>query len=80
MSKISVEKTSTKSRVKSNAYRETLAGYGFLLPNFLGFAVFTVIPVAVSLFMAFTYWNIFSKPVWVGLDNFRSLLDRKSVV
>jgi ABC-type sugar transport system permease subunit len=74
VSKISVEKTSTKSRVKSNAYRETLAGYGFLLPNFLGFAIFTVIPVAVSLFMAFTYWNIFSKPVWVGLDNFRSLL------
>ncbi len=74
MSKTSVEKTSKKSRLSSNAYRETLAGYGFLLPNFLGFAIFTVVPVAVSLFMAFTYWNIFSKPVWIGLDNFRSLL------
>lgn len=54
--------------------REALAAYGFLLPNFVGFLAFTSIPVIVSLLMAFTHWNIFKQPFWVGLENFRSLL------
>lgn len=54
--------------------RETLAALGFLLPNFLGFLAFTSIPVVVSLIMAFSHWNIFRPPYWVGLENFRSLL------
>ena len=54
--------------------RETIAAYGFLLPNFLGFMAFTSIPVVLSMVMAFTHWNIFSTPSWVGLENFRSLL------
>ncbi|MCE5321752.1 sugar ABC transporter permease [bacterium] len=74
MSKTNIQKKSSKRDLSSNAFRETMAAYGFLLPNFLGFAIFTAIPVVVSLFMAFTYWNIFSKPIWIGLDNFRSLL------
>ena len=54
--------------------RETLAAYGFLLPNFLGFLAFTSIPVLVSLVMAFTYWNIFKPPSWIGIENFQNLL------
>jgi ABC-type sugar transport system permease subunit len=54
--------------------RETLAAYGFLLPNFLGFLAFTSIPVILSLVMAFTHWNIFKAPSWVGIENFGSLL------
>lgn len=58
----------------SGKKREALAAYGFLAPNFLGFLVFTSIPVIVSMFMSFTHWNIFKSPTWVGLENFRSLL------
>lgn len=54
--------------------RETLAAIGFLAPNFLGFVVFTSVPVIVSLFMAFSHWNIFKPPSWVGMENFTSLL------
>lgn len=54
--------------------RESLAAIGFLMPNFLGFLAFTSIPVAASLIMAFTHWNIFRPPSWVGLENFVSLL------
>jgi len=54
--------------------REAIAAYGFLLPNFLGFLAFTSIPVVVSLVMAFSHWNIFRSPSWVGLENFTSLL------
>jgi len=54
--------------------REAMAAYGFLLPNFLGFLAFTSIPVVISLVMAFSHWNIFRPPSWVGLENFQSLL------
>ncbi|MHB1000702.1 MAG: carbohydrate ABC transporter permease [Armatimonadota bacterium] len=61
-------------RIMSNKKREALAAYGFLLPNFVGFLAFTSIPVIVSFIMAFTHWNIFKPPTWVGFDNFISLL------
>ena len=50
----------------------------FLLPNFLGFLVFTLGPVAFSLAASFTNWNLMKTvPLqWVGLDNFTKLLTR----
>jgi len=61
-------------RQTSAAKREALAAYAFLMPNFLGFLAFTSIPVILSLIMAFSHWNIFRPPSWVGLENFRGLL------
>ncbi len=62
-----------KAREKYNK-SEVLAAWGFLAPNLIGFLSFTLIPVVVSLFMAFTDWNIFGKPEWIGFENFRLLL------
>jgi len=49
---------------------------GFLLPNFLGFLLFTLLPVVLSLAMAFTNWSL--KPgvefEFLGLRNFQDLL------
>lgn len=53
--------------------KETLAGYGFLLPNFTGFLLFTSLPVAASLLLSFVSWDLFSAPKFVGLKNFRVL-------
>lgn len=64
----------TRTRRTSSSRREALAAYGFLAPNFLGFLAFTSIPVVVSLVMAFSHWNIFKAPFWVGLENFTNLL------
>lgn len=50
--------------------REDLAGYGFLLPWLVGFFGLTVGPMAISLYLAFTRYNLFSSPKWVGFDNF----------
>ncbi|MGB9619109.1 MAG: carbohydrate ABC transporter permease [Armatimonadota bacterium] len=67
--------SSERTKREITAYqREALAACGFLLPNFLGFLVFTSMPVVISLVMAFSHWNIFRPPSWVGLENFRSLL------
>ena len=46
----------------------------FLLPNFLGFLLFTAGPVLVSLGLSFTSWDLLQPPRWVGLDNFVRLL------
>jgi len=47
---------------------------GFLLPNFLGFALFTAGPVACSLLLSFCSWDLLTPPAWVGLGNFIELL------
>lgn len=50
------------------------AGYYFLLaPFLLLFFVFTIIPVVVSLPIAFTSFNLVDVPKFVGLDNFTRL-------
>jgi ABC-type sugar transport system permease subunit len=54
--------------------RATLVGWSFILPNFLGFALFTLIPVLAAFVLAFTEWDSYSAPVFIGLENFREML------
>ena len=54
--------------------RRNLTGYCFILPNFLGFLLFTSGPVIVSLCLAFTKWDIIAPAEFVGLANFRQML------
>ena len=55
---------------KTRARRETLAGYGFLIPWMIGFLGLTLIPMAYSLYLSFTKYNIFQPPKWIGLANY----------
>ncbi|MBI4560243.1 MAG: sugar ABC transporter permease [Candidatus Hydrogenedentes bacterium] len=54
----------------------TIIAGAFLLPNFLGFVIFTFGPVVFSLAASFTNWNLMKTvPLqWVGLDNFLKLM------
>ncbi len=61
--------------------RNLLRGVAFLTPNILGFLAFTLVPLTLSLALAFTNWdlrlhNMFKDaPLkFVGLENFRRLL------
>lgn len=55
--------------------RETLAAYLFLTPNFLGFLVFTFLPVFISLLLSFYQWDVITwPPKFVGFSNFINLL------
>ncbi|MFH1381119.1 MAG: sugar ABC transporter permease [Candidatus Omnitrophota bacterium] len=56
------------------AHREAIAGYLFLLPNFLGFLLFTLIPVVFSLILSFVKWDILTPPKFVGFANFINLI------
>lgn len=54
----------------------TLTGYIFLAPALMIFGIFVLIPVIVSVFLAFTKWNFFSGfqgLKFVGLRNFERL-------
>jgi multiple sugar transport system permease protein len=56
------------------AAREAIAGYLFLLPNLLGFLIFTVLAVGASAVISMTDWDLLSRPKFVGLDNYVKLL------
>jgi multiple sugar transport system permease protein len=55
--------------------RNTLIAYSFLAPNFIGFAIFTLVPVVFSIILAFLNWNggSFERITWAGLDNFQTI-------
>ena len=62
------------SRPPRRRWRRYLGSYAFLAPNFLGFLVFTLLPVAAAFVLSFTEWDILSRPRFLGLHNFDQLL------
>ena len=48
--------------------------YVFLTPWMIGAAVLTLVPMAVSLYLSFTDYNLFDPPHWVGLRNYTEML------
>lgn len=60
-----------------NSTKESIAGYGFLIPNFMGFLLFTSIPVLASLILAFYSWDLLTPPAFVGIKNFAALMQDK---
>ncbi|MDR2656842.1 MAG: sugar ABC transporter permease, partial [Oscillospiraceae bacterium] len=54
--------------------RKELVPYAYVGPHLLFFIVFFITPSIYGIFAAFTKWNLFNDPVWVGFENFRTLL------
>jgi ABC-type sugar transport system permease subunit len=52
----------------------TIVGWSFILPNFLGFGLLTLVPIVVLFYMSFTNWNAFGTADWVGFANYERLL------
>lgn len=50
--------------------RKTIIAYSFILPNLIGFFVFTFVPIIFSLFLSFCEWNSGGDIKFVGLQNF----------
>ena len=61
--------------------KNTLIAYSFLAPNFIGFAVFTLVPVLFSVFLSFVSWKggALDTIKWVGLDNYDTIFKTAKV-
>ena len=57
--------------------QEALAGLLFIAPNFFGLLVFLLFPIAASLALSFTEWDLVSEPEFVGLANYSRMLEDK---
>lgn len=53
---------------------ETVAGFLFLLPNIIGFLVFSALPVLATLAISTLHWDLIRPPTFVGLQNFEQML------
>ena len=50
--------------------RNNIAGYLFMTPWLLGFAVIVGGPMLVSLYLSFTDYSLLGSPEWIGWDNY----------
>lgn len=57
-------------KIKKHSVRDAIDGYIFILPWLIGFLGLTLIPMAATLYLGFTDYDMFSKPEFVGFKNF----------
>jgi multiple sugar transport system permease protein len=55
-------------------HQAALAGYLFLLPNIVGFLVFSSLPVLATLAISTLDWDMIRRPTFVGVENYQKLL------
>ncbi len=62
-------------RILSRETKRDLVAYSFIAPNFIGFCVFTLIPIVFAFCLAFLQWDGSNPIEWVGIRNFTRLTD-----
>ncbi len=55
------------------AKRENITGHLFILPTMIGFLVFIIGPMIAAIVLSFFYWDMFTPPNFIGLDNYKTL-------
>jgi multiple sugar transport system permease protein len=58
---------------KSLRHSNRMTAYAFLLPNFIGFFAFTLVPLIVAFGLCFVKWDFANPMVFVGFKNFLKL-------
>ncbi|MDX1418449.1 MAG: sugar ABC transporter permease [Rubricoccaceae bacterium] len=62
------------SRLRTHSAREAAAGYLFLSPWLIGFFVFGLYPMGMSLYYSLCRYDVLRVPQFIGLDNYDALL------
>lgn len=57
-----------------NKWKQSLTPYLFIAPHVVLFVAFFLIPMLYGLYASFTKWNLFNDPVWIGLENYKTIL------
>ncbi len=53
---------------------ETVSAYFFILPNVLGFFIFSLFPILFAFYIMFTDWSLAADPNFIALKNFSKLI------
>ena len=69
------ERTSSFRQLGRN---RSIVGYLFILPNFIGFLIFTIIPIFFAISVSFTRWDSMHAPRFIGLRNFSIMIHDSS--
>lgn len=62
-------------KVLSREAKRDLVAYSFIAPNFIGFCVFTLIPIIFAFALAFLKWDGSNPIEWAGISNFTRLAE-----
>ncbi len=54
-------------------WKNNWAGYFFLSPWLVGLLCLSAVPMAASLYLSFTHYDMFTPPKWIGLDNYAAM-------
>ncbi len=68
-------KAAAPGRGVSKSLRENLVAYSFIAPNFIGFCIFTLVPMAIAIGLAFCDWDGVHPVEFIGIQNFIDLMD-----
>ncbi|HWR85318.1 MAG TPA: sugar ABC transporter permease [Rhodoglobus sp.] len=71
---VSTSRPPIKRRRSKLRLRNTLTGWSFILPNFLGFGLLTLVPVIALFYISLTNWNVFGTANFIGFQNFTRLI------
>lgn len=67
--------TLKSGKLLSRETKRDLIAYSFIAPNFIGFCVFTLIPIVFAFALAFMNWDGSNPIKWAGFSNFIKLKD-----
>ncbi len=62
-----------RRRLTKGETRNLIPGLLFISPWLLGFLIWTLYPLASSLYYSFTRYDLVRPAIWIGLDNFREI-------
>ncbi len=68
-----IDKLKSGRRISRQTRRDLIA-YSFIAPNFIGFCVFTLVPIVFAFALAFMKWDGSNPLAFEGTGNFRRLL------
>lgn len=68
-----MEKSNSEAKRKTAAFLKYKDDYLFIMPFFAVFILFSVLPVLISVFFSFTYFNVLEPPRFIGIDNYFKL-------
>lgn len=64
-----------KKKGLSKQFKRNLVAYSFIAPNFIGFCVFTLVPIIFAFALAFLNWDGSNPITFAGLSNFKKLIN-----